>query len=91
MNERDEWAVDSDEQVVVSRGQLELLEERMAAGSDPLSSARWIGRITDRRPHEVQVIAHAAEDLKNGYHEHLYAAADAAVAERRRRREAAAR
>ena len=43
---------------------LELLEERMAAGADPLSSARC--------------------------YEHLYAAADAAVAERRRR-EAAAR
>lgn len=87
MNERESKAVD--EQVVVSRGQLELLEERMAAGADPLSSARWIGRITDRCPHEVEVIARAAEDLKNGYREHLYAAADAAAAERQRRKAAA--
>lgn len=72
------------QQVVVSRGQLELLEERMAAGADPLSSARWIGRITDRPPYEVQVIAWAAEDLQLGYREHLYAAAAVGAADRQR-------
>jgi hypothetical protein len=75
-------------EMVVSRGQLELLQERMAAGADPLSSARWIGRITDRRPHEVEIIAYAAQDLQNGYFEHLFAAADAAAEERRRQKAA---
>lgn len=73
-------------QMVVSRAQLKLLEERMAAGADPLRCARWIGRITDRRPEDVEVLAHAAEDLKNGYYEHLYAAADCAAADRAARR-----
>ncbi|MDD4866108.1 MAG: hypothetical protein PHQ28_02980 [Mycobacterium sp.] len=83
--------MDSDEQVVVSRGQLELLEERMAAGADPLSSARWIGRITDSPPAPGSGHCPCRRGQKNGYYEHLYAAADAAVAERRRQREAAAR
>ncbi len=67
---------------VLSRKQLDILQEHVGAGADPWSVARWISRITVTGRLSVAQIAGAAEDLKLGYREHLYAAATAAAAHR---------
>jgi hypothetical protein len=71
---------------VLSRKQLDILQEHVDAGADPWAVARWISRITATGRLSVAQIAGAAEDLQLGYRDHLYAAA---AAQRRQRTEGA--
>lgn len=64
---------------VLTRAQLDLLAERVDAGADPHGLALWISRITATGGLSVETIRAAAEDLKLGYDDGWYAAADAAA------------
>lgn len=64
---------------VLTRAQLDLLAERVDAGADPHGLALWISRITATGALSVETIRAAAEDLKLGYDDGWYAAADAAA------------
>ena len=48
----------------LTRGQLDLLRERVEAGADPVGVALWISRVTDIGDLTVGVLAAAAEDLR---------------------------
>lgn len=65
---------------VLTRAQLDLLQERVDAGADPRGVALWISRITAIGSLSVDTIAAAAEDLQRGAGARWYAAADAAAA-----------
>jgi hypothetical protein len=69
---------DSPDLVVLTRGQLDILAERVKAGADPQGLAWWISRITSLGSLSVDTIVAAAEDLRQGRGERWYAAADAA-------------
>lgn len=64
---------------VLTRAQLDLLKQRVAAGADPRGLALWISRITAIGRLSVDTITAAAEDLQRGDGEKWYTAADAAA------------
>ncbi|MGH3581019.1 MAG: hypothetical protein ACRDUB_05500 [Mycobacterium sp.] len=64
---------------VLTRAQLDLLQERVDAGADPRGLALWISRITAIGNLSVDTITAAAEDLRRGDGARWYAAADAAA------------
>lgn len=65
---------------VLTRAQLDLLQERVDAGADPHGLALWISRITALGALSVETIQAAAEDLRRGDSAKWYDKADAAAA-----------
>lgn len=64
---------------VLTRAQLDVLQQRVDAGADPRGVALWISRITAIGDLSVDTITAAAEDLRRGAGAKWYADADAAA------------